>query len=51
MVTNGDELGEIKLIGDIMPADGNGEVDVFAAPQVSFNTTIDKEFGMLNLTD
>ncbi len=51
LITNGDELGELKLIGDINPADGNNEVDVFAAPQVSFNTIIDKEFGMVNLFD
>ena len=51
LVTNGEELGEVKLIGDIKPAEGNNEVDVFAAPQVSFNTNIDKEFGMVNLLD
>ncbi len=51
MITNGNELGEIKLIGDIKPAEGNREVDVFAAPQVSFNTTVDKEFGMVNIAD
>ena len=51
IVTNGNELGEIKLIGDIKPEEGNSEVDVFAAPQVSFNTNIDKEFGMVNITD
>jgi len=51
LITNGEELGEVKLIGDIKPSAGNSEVDVFAAPQVSFNTSIDKEFGMVNLTD
>ena len=51
LITNGDEFGELKLIGDINPTDGRDEVDVFAAPQVSFNTTIDKEFGMVNLMD
>ncbi len=51
LVTNGEELGEVKLIGDIRPSEGTSEVDVFAAPQVSFNTNIDKEFGMVNLTD
>jgi len=51
LVTNGDELGELQLIGDISPAQDDQDVDVFAAPQVSFNTTIDKEFGMMNLND
>jgi hypothetical protein len=51
LVTNGNELGDLKLIGDISPADNSQEVDVFAAPQVSFNTTVDKEFGMMNLND
>lgn len=51
LITNGDELGDLKLIGDLSPSDGNIQVDVFAAPQVSFNTTIDKEFGMVNLSD
>jgi hypothetical protein len=51
LVTNGDELGDIKLIGDIEPADGHTEVDVFAAPQVSFNTNIGKEFGIINMID
>ncbi len=51
IITNGSELGDIKLIGDITPAEGNREVDVFAAPQVAFNTSIDKEFGMVNIAD
>ncbi|SDD07630.1 hypothetical protein [Williamwhitmania taraxaci] len=51
MVTNGRELGEIKLIGDITPASGANDIDVFTAPQVAFNTAIDKEFGMINLND
>ena len=51
LVTNGNELSGIKLIGDIKPAASSTDVDVFAAPQVSFNTNIDKEFGMVNITD
>ena len=49
--TNGSELNGISMIGDIKPSDGDSEIDVFAAPQVSFNTNIGKEFGMMNLTD
>jgi hypothetical protein len=51
LVTNGNELEGIKLIGDIKPSGSSIDVDVFAAPQVSFNTNIDKEFGMVNITD
>jgi hypothetical protein len=51
IVANGNELGELELIGDISPANGENEVDVFASPQVAFNTNIDKEFGMLNVLD
>lgn len=51
LVNAGNELGGIKLIGDISPSAGSSDVDVFAAPQVSFNTTIDKEFTMTNLND
>lgn len=51
LVTNGDELGDLQLIGDISPSMDDQNVDVFAAPQVSFNTTIDKEFGMMNILD
>jgi hypothetical protein len=51
LIANGNELAGIKLIGDIKPAESSTDVDVFAAPQVSFNTNIDKEFGMINVTD
>lgn len=51
LVTNGNELGDLQLIGDISPSMDDQNVDVFAAPQVSFNTTIDKEFGMMNILD
>ncbi len=51
LITNGNELGGIELIGDISPSTGSSDVDVFSAPQVSFNTTIGKEFGMININD
>ena len=51
IITNGNELGELELIGDISPAEGENEVDVFASPQVAFNTNIDREFGMMNIMD
>jgi hypothetical protein len=51
LVSTGNELAELNIIGDIMPEQGNNDVSVFVAPQVSFNTIIDKEFGMVNLMD
>jgi hypothetical protein len=51
IVTNGNEPAGIKLIGDIKPAEGSSKVDVFASPQVAFNTNIDREFGMINMGD
>ena len=51
IITNGNELGELELIGDISPGEGENEVDVFASPQVAFNTNIDREFGMMNIMD
>jgi hypothetical protein len=51
VLTNGGELNNIKLIGDVKPAPKSAEVDVFTAPQVAFNTAVDKEFGMTNVAD
>lgn len=51
ILSNGKELENIKIIGDIKPSEGNEQVDVFASPQVAFNTSIDKEFGMVNIDD
>ena len=51
IVNSGSELGELKLIGDMSPASGSRDVDVFAAPQVSFNTGIGREFRMANIKD
>ncbi|MGE5406540.1 MAG: hypothetical protein ACM3NR_02410 [Methanosarcina sp.] len=50
-VTNDDVLNDLKIIGDVIPAEGSDKVDVFAAPQVSFNAVINKELGILSLTD
>jgi hypothetical protein len=51
LVSNANPLGDLKIIGDVSPAGGNTDVDVFTAPQVSFNAAINKEFGMLGLND
>ena len=48
LVLNGDELG-IDIIGDMLPAHGEKEVNVFSAPQVSFNTAVEEVFEMKNL--
>ncbi len=51
VLTNAGELNDIKLIGDFKPVQGSSDVDVFTAPQVAFNTAIEKEFSMMNLAD
>lgn len=51
LINNDDELNDIKVIGDVVPSEGTDKVDVFAAPQVSFNAVVDKEIGLLSLTD
>jgi hypothetical protein len=51
IVGNGSELGDIDLIAEIQPSQGGRDVDVFAAPQVAFNTSVDTEFGMMNIYD
>jgi hypothetical protein len=51
ILNNGTEIGAVKVIGDIKPSGGSKEVDVFSAPQVAFNTGIDKEFGMVNVAE
>lgn len=48
LVLNGDELG-IDIIGDMLPTHGEREVNVFSAPQVSFNTAVEEAFEMKNL--
>jgi hypothetical protein len=44
MVATGSPLGDISFIGDIKPGEDEGEVNVFAMPQVAFNTAINEEF-------
>lgn len=51
IVDYGNELGDIKIIGDMQPLDGSKDVDVFVNPQVAFNAAIDTEFGMMNMSD
>ncbi|MFY7670839.1 hypothetical protein ACOSP6_07090 [Tenacibaculum sp. MEBiC06402] len=43
-IIGGSPLDGIVVIGDMTPKDGSADVDVFAAPQVSFNMQINKIF-------
>jgi hypothetical protein len=51
LVTAGSEIGDIKVIQDMKPDDKMTDVDVFAYPQVSFNTSIEQEMRMMNMDD
>jgi hypothetical protein len=43
-IINGNPLGDIKVIAEITPTNGEKEVNVFNAPQVVFNMPVDREF-------
>lgn len=47
--SQGSELGDIHVIEDLKPDDKQADVDVFAYPQVSFNTAVEKEIRMMNM--
>ncbi|MDJ1482614.1 hypothetical protein QNI16_19090 [Cytophagaceae bacterium YF14B1] len=49
MVSQGNELGDFPIIADLKPTASNSEVDVFTAPQASFNMEIGKEIVMENV--
>jgi hypothetical protein len=51
LVSDGSEIGDIKVIQDMKPDDKLTGVDVFAYPQVSFNTGIEQEMRMMNMDD
>ena len=51
IIDPGSDIDDIKVIEDLKPDDGTHEVSVFAAPQVSFNTEIEKEFAMMDQQD
>jgi hypothetical protein len=51
IVGTGSEIDDIKVIEDIKPDINSTDVSVFAAPQVSFNTSLNKEFSMADLKD
>ena len=41
-------MGDMNIISEISPADGETEVDVFAAPRVAFNYTINQSFELMD---
>lgn len=43
-LVGGSPLSGMKIISDINPKEGSGDIDVFAVPQVAFNTRIDTPF-------
>lgn len=51
MINQGSEIDNIEVIADLKPDTGGGEVNVFTAPQVSFNTAIDTDFSMMDLNN
>jgi hypothetical protein len=51
IINPGGELDDIKVIEDLKPDLNATDVSVFAAPQVSFNTSIETDFTMMDLQD
>lgn len=51
IVTQGSELNNIQVIADIKPDANANDVNVFTAPQVSFNTSLDTDFTTMNSDD
>lgn len=51
MLQQGAEVKDIVVIEDIKPDNNGTDVNVFTAPQVSFNTAIGKDFSMMDMQD
>jgi len=51
MVNPGAEIEDVVVIADIKPDNNGIDVNVFAAPQVSFNTAINTDFSMMDLNN
>lgn len=49
MMNQGSEIADVVVIADMKPTNGGNEVNVFTAPQVSFNTAINTDFTMMDL--
>jgi hypothetical protein len=51
IVNPGGELGNIQVIADLKPDASATDVNVFTAPQASFNTSLDTDFTMMDMQD
>lgn len=51
IVDPGGELDNIKVIADLKPDSSAVDVNVFSAPQASFNTSLDTDFTMMDAQD
>jgi hypothetical protein len=51
LINQGSEIEDIQVISDLKPDAGAVEVNVFSAPQVSFNTSMETDFSMKDLND
>ncbi len=51
LLNQGEEIKDIIVIADLKPDDGGTDVNVFTAPQVSFNTAIGQDFSMMDFND
>ena len=51
VINSGNELDDIKVIADIKPDQDASDVNVFSAPQVSFNTSLETKFTMTDNND
>ncbi len=48
LVQEGNELGDVFVIGDIEPSLGSQDISVFTAPQIAFNMPVEKEIKLIN---
>lgn len=51
MMNQGSEIADVVVIADMKPEADGKDVNVFSAPQVSFNTAIETDFTMMDLND
>ncbi len=51
IINQGSEIEDIQVISDLKPDANAVEVNVFSAPQVSFNTAMETDFSMRDLND
>ncbi|HEX8547730.1 MAG TPA: hypothetical protein VF691_12260 [Cytophagaceae bacterium] len=49
IINTGNDLGDLMIISSVKPDNGGQEINVFTAPQVSFNVPLGKELPLLNV--